>query len=69
MQGAVLADAEELADLGGELGVRGGDPVAVLAVGLLPVEPDLPRLVGQQVGLGEAMRRANLKAPLPTIRQ
>jgi len=61
---AVLADAEELADDVVELVVGGRDPVVVLAVGLLPVEPDLPRIVGEQVLLGEAVHLGEPERPL-----
>ena len=46
------------------------DPVVVGVAGLLPVEPDLPGLVGQQVRpRGSRGRRANRSAPSPTSRQ
>ena len=55
---------ERLADEGGHLLVGWRQPVVVGVAGLLPVQPDLPRLVGQQVDLGEAVRAGEPQRPL-----
>lgn len=58
VDGAMLADVvrtEEGFDEGGELVGRGRDAVVVSALGFFPVEPDLAGLVGEEVGVGEAV--------------
>ena len=58
------AVGDRLADEGGDLVVGRREPIVLGVVGFLPVEPDLPGLVGQQVDLGEAVRAGEPQRPL-----